>query len=254
MKDRPSTSALAREEMDIDNRDEAYHNHHSALNGGLYHHEEEEGEPEDHDDLDIIVVQQILKGIEQLKKEKSRPSARKIVYKMKSLFSVDKDVAERQLDLAVRNGLVFKLHIQGGDSYFDPSALREHKNRRITVGKTKTDLSGLIVRIIREWCGNVSNGEGKELHDVENFISRTFDLTLKDGVDLRALLKEGVKKAVKNELLIADSKNKTFRLAPKAVHVNKENGKNGWDSEAIASGSPIKKKKSQKVRQTIWKQ
>lgn len=246
MKDRPSSSSRSsfdeeneengnEENEENEEEEENEENDFGSMNGDAASTSYDDGL----DESDPSIVGTILKGIAILKKEKARPTLDRIVSKVRTLNGkLDKETAKKHLKLAVRNGFVFALHSNGHISYFDPAALKHHRNRKLKL-KRDIDLTKTIVRVVRELCGTDPHSkDSKDLGEIENFISRTYDVEYMDSdVDLRSLLKDAAKKAVASDLLSIDE-HKQYRLGAKALIKDVKDTNGIEESESNSKSNP----------------
>ena len=143
----------------------------------------------------------LLEAIRKIKNQKQRPSVERIVNAVRQQHNLGWDSIAEQLDLAVKDGTVLKVHNKGLLSYKDPTRLTALKTRILKVDK-KTDLTKTIVRSIKE----IGQAEGSNAKTIEKHIRRGYAVELIDDADLTHQVRISIKRAVNSRHIIQDGR------------------------------------------------
>lgn len=139
----------------------------------------------------------ILEAIRKIRSQKQRPSIQRICQAIGSHHKYHEDIVARKLEAAVTAGRVIKVYNKGLHSYKAPMA-----RRRVEVAAT-TNLSRLVAKAVRE----LGECAGSSLRAIETYVQRSNSIELSDDrTDFRAVVKNSVRLAVEQELLVQDGK------------------------------------------------
>lgn len=143
----------------------------------------------------------LLDAIRKIKNQKQRPNLERICNAVRQFHNVTRETVEQHLESCVKEGTVLKVYNKGLCSYKDPKRISQLKSRTLKVGKG-SDLVSLIVRSVKE-LGEVG---GSHLKSIENYICRSYNVDLLDGVNLNQQLRLWVKKGIKSGHLCQDGR------------------------------------------------
>lgn len=139
----------------------------------------------------------ILEAIRKIRAQKQRPSIQRICQAIGSHHKYHEDIVARKLEAAVTAGRVIKVYNKGLHSYKAPVA-----RRRVEVAAT-TNLSRLVAKAVRE----LGECAGSSLRAIETYVQRSNSIELSDDrTDFRAVVKNSVRLAVEQELLVQEGK------------------------------------------------
>ncbi|KAJ8712059.1 hypothetical protein PYW07_004901 [Mythimna separata] len=135
----------------------------------------------------------ILEAIHKIRSQKQRPSVERICHAIRQHHNYHEDVVAERLERAVREGAVLKVYNKGQSSYKDPGGLQS-KILRIT---QDVDLSRAVAKAVRE----LGERDGSTLKTIERHLHQAYQVTVEAEVDVRAVLRAAVKRAVARGLL-----------------------------------------------------
>lgn len=135
----------------------------------------------------------ILEAIHKIRSQKQRPSVERICHAIRQHHNYHEDVVAERLERAVREGAVLKVYNKGQSSYKDPGGLQS-KVLRIT---QDVDLSRAVAKAVRE----LGERDGSTLKTIERHLHQAYQVTVEADVDVRAVLRAAVKRAVARGLL-----------------------------------------------------
>nr|XP_049703682.1 histone acetyltransferase KAT6B isoform X3 [Helicoverpa armigera] len=134
-----------------------------------------------------------LEAIHKIRSQKQRPSVERICHAIRQHHNYHEDVVAERLELAVREGAVLKVYNKGQSSYKDPGGL-QNKVLRIS---QDVDLSRAVAKAVRE----LGERGGSTLKTIERHLHQAYQVTVEKEVDVRAVLRAAVKRAVARGLL-----------------------------------------------------
>lgn len=143
----------------------------------------------------------LLAAIRKIKQQKQRPSVERITHAVRQYHNVSPDSIEEQLDLAVRDGSVLKVHNKGVLSYKDPSGVTSLKTRHLKVSK-KTDLTKIVIRSIKE----LGHEDGSTAKSIEKYIRRSYTIDADEDSDISHSIRISIKRAVNSRHLIQEGR------------------------------------------------
>lgn len=135
----------------------------------------------------------ILEAIHKIRSQKQRPSVERICHAIRQHHNYHEDVVAERLERAVREGAVLKVYNKGQSSYKDPGGV-QNKLLRIT---QDVDLSRVVAKAVRE----LGERDGSTLKTIERHLNQAYQVTVENEVDVRAVLRAAVKRAVARGLL-----------------------------------------------------
>ncbi|XP_065165530.1 histone acetyltransferase KAT6A isoform X2 [Atheta coriaria] len=139
----------------------------------------------------------ILDAIRKIRSQKQRPSVERICHAIRQHNNYHEDVVAERLEVAVRQGDVLKVFNKGQSSYKDPDGLPP-RPLHITRG---SDLSKVVTKAVRE----LGEREGSSLKSIEKYVRQSYTIE-GDEVELKTLLRFGVKRAVSRRCVVQDGK------------------------------------------------
>ncbi|KHJ41776.1 PHD-finger [Trichuris suis] len=144
------------------------------------------------------IVSQLLTVIASIKYHRQQVSLERLKSKSR-ILGLNSSVVEKQLELAVKHGLILKLlGVNGLWSYADPSNVNIGRFRTLQVDE-KTDLARIVQRVVRD----IDNCNGSNLSEIEVYVRDYYDMRVKGDLSLCQLLRGAVSKAVDQGLLVA---------------------------------------------------
>lgn len=139
----------------------------------------------------------ILEAIRKIRSQKQRPSIQRICQAIGTHHKYHEDIVARKLEAAVVAGRVIKVYNKGLHSYKAPMP-----RRRVEVAAT-TNLSRLVAKAVRE----LGECAGSSLRAIETYVQRSNSIEMSDATtDFRTVVRNSVKLAVQQELLVQDGK------------------------------------------------
>lgn len=135
----------------------------------------------------------ILEAIHKIRSQKQRPSVERICHAIRQHHNYHEDVVAERLERAVKEGAVLKVYNKGQSSYKDPGGLQS-KTLRIT---QDADLSRVVAKTVRE----LGERDGSTLKTIERHLHQGYQVSVEGEVDVRAVLRAAVKRAVARGLL-----------------------------------------------------
>lgn len=172
-----------------------------------------------------------LEAIHKIRSQKQRPSVERICHAIRQHHNYHEDVVAERLELAVREGAVLKVYNKGQSSYKDPGGL-QNKVLRIS---QDVDLSRAVAKAVRE----LGERGGSTLKTIERHLHQAYQVTVEKEVDVRAVLRAAVKRAVARGLLSiqAGAYKATERpLTTSSDRSSKQRSKSSQDSPEKKSG------------------
>ena len=143
----------------------------------------------------------VLEAIRKIKHQKQRPNEERIAHAVQQYHNVSYTSIIEQLELAVKDGSVLKVHNKGVNSYKDPSGVTSLKSRYLKVGK-KTDLTKIVSRSIKE----LGQEEGSTAKAIEKYIRRSYNIDCENESDVTHSVRISIKRAVNSRHLIQDGR------------------------------------------------
>lgn len=161
-------------------------------------------------------VKWLLSAIRRIRAQKQRPCVERISCMLRSICRMAEDEVEQQLDLAVKDGLIIRVSVNGVSSYRDPKMVVSLKTHRLKVGP-QSDLLKVVVRTVRD-LGAV---EGSTLSDILQFITTGYSVDVADGCDVRELVSKWCQTAVSCGRLIVNGDRFQLAASPKMMGTGK---------------------------------
>lgn len=170
----------------------------------------------------------LLDAIKKVKQQKQRPSLERICNAVKQVHKLTAmETIKEQLELAVNEGSILKIHNKGMVSYKDPNRVSQLVSRSLIVNK-KTDLSKVIAKSLKEL-----GEKGASLKEVEKFIQNSYSIELEKDVDLSRIIGMSVKKGVHRGEMIYDGVLKLVNAVADPVQEDNEEEPEDLDVENV---------------------
>ncbi|CDW54020.1 MOZ SAS domain containing protein [Trichuris trichiura] len=167
---------------------------------------------------DMEIVSQLLTVIASIKYHRQQVSLERLKSKSRVL-GLNSSVIEKQLELAVKHGLILKLlGVNGLWSYADPNNVNIGRFRTLQVDE-KTDLARIVQRVVRD----IDNCNGSNLSEIEVYVRDYYDMRVKGDLTLCQLLRDAVTKAVDQGLLVPVNGDR-YQLPYKGAASSSSNG------------------------------
>ncbi|XP_059621865.1 histone acetyltransferase KAT6A-like isoform X2 [Phlebotomus argentipes] len=138
----------------------------------------------------------ILEAIRKIRFQKQRPSIQRICQAIGAHHKFHEDIVAVKLEEAVEAGAVIKVYNKGLHSYKAPMA------RRCVSVNNSTDLSRLVAKAVKE----LGECEGSTIKSIENYVQKSTNIQLAPDTDIKDVIRNSVKTAVTNGLLINEGK------------------------------------------------
>ena len=163
----------------------------------------------------------LLDVIKRIRSQKQRPSIQRIQNMVRVNHHFNLELLETQLEIAVQDGHILKVHNKGDFSYRDPQRAHTLKSRQVTVDNS-TNLLKIIIRSMKE----MNEPTGCTLKSIEKFIIHGYQVTIDDiefGRLIRSAMKTGIheKYIVKDEQLYRLTLKKLTALTSPPIYVRK---------------------------------
>jgi len=140
----------------------------------------------------------IVEAIHKIRQQKQRPSLERIAHTVKHQHPrADESACEEHVQRAVKDGTLVKVVKKGVVSFVPPEAAAL-SNRHVTVS-VDSDLTKEVCRVLRE-IGD------SPLKVIENHLRDTNSVSVEDDVDLTAVLKAALKRALAKGLLMQEGR------------------------------------------------
>ena len=149
----------------------------------------------------------LLDVVRKIRSQKQRPSLQRINNMVRSHHRISLDTIEKQLELAVAEGHILKIHNKGDYSYRDPKRIHALKSRKVTVD-SGTNLLKVLLRTIKE----INDPLGSTPKSIEKFILHGYEINLQDG-DISKRLRSAIKDALHEEYI--EKNGQFYKLAGK---------------------------------------
>ncbi|XP_055613729.1 histone acetyltransferase KAT6A isoform X2 [Uranotaenia lowii] len=144
----------------------------------------------------------ILEAIRRIRCQKQRPSIQRICQAIGSHHKFHEDIVAEKLEEAVESGAVLKVYNKGLHSYKAPT----NTLRRMVVVSNDSDLSRLVSKAVRD----LGECDGSSMKSIENYVQQTNNLNITTGTDYSLVIKNSVRVALTEGLLIQE--NKLYKL------------------------------------------
>lgn len=165
----------------------------------------------------------ILDAIRKIRFQKQRPSVQRICQAIGSHHKFHEDIVNEKLEKAVESGAVLKVYNKGLHTYKAPSSMR----RRCIQVSSDSDISYLVTKAVRE----LGEYDGSNIKNIENYVQQSNNLQLAEDTDYKLVIKNSLKSAVTQGLLVNDGK--MYKIGNVALTPKKR-----------VSGSPRRKRKT----------
>lgn len=145
-------------------------------------------------------VKWILDGIKKIRAQKQRPSVQRICQAIStnSKYKFHENIVAEKLEQAVESGAILKVYNKGLHSYKAPSSGK----RRCTYVNADTNLADLVTKAVRE----LGEYDGSSVKNIENYVQQSNNLVLADDADYKIVIKNSLKSAVEQGLLMLEGK------------------------------------------------
>lgn len=178
----------------------------------------------------------ILEAIHKIRSQKQRPSVERICHAIRQHHNYHEDIVSERLERAVREGVVLKVYNKGQSSYKDPGGMQ---NRTLRLAPN-VDISRPVAKIVRE----LGERDGSTLKSIERHLYQAYQIIVSPDVDVKAILRAAVKRAVARGLLshhagayvVADSSNNT---SSDRSSKQKKHSQDSSEEKQVQGGVPV---------------
>lgn len=134
----------------------------------------------------------LLTAIQKIKHQKQRPGVDRIILAVNHIKPIKASTLEHQLELAVREGVIFKcVNKEGLATYRDPAQMQEMKGRAINVDEN-SDLTTHILKTITK----IGEPGGSTFRTIEKHIQSSYHINYVNNTDLSSQLRLNIKRLV----------------------------------------------------------
>lgn len=161
-------------------------------------------------------VKWLLSAIRRIRAQKQRPCVERISCMLRSICRMTQDEVEEQLELAVKDGLIIRVSVNGISSYRDPKMVVSLKTHRLKVS-CQSDLLKVVVRTVRD----LGAADGSTLSDIHQFIMTGYSVDVAEGCDVRELVSKWCQTAVSCGRLVRNGDRYQLAASPKMMGPSK---------------------------------